>query len=73
MIRAIKAVQPLTVNVFYGDYEGGQGMISRFIVQPVGDEHVRWLPTVGHHWNIDRPDPRWRPAGTGTWPRPGLP
>jgi hypothetical protein len=62
VIRAIKAAQPLTVDVYYGDYEGGQGMVSRFIIQPVGDDHVRWLPTVGHHWNIDRPDPRWRPG-----------
>jgi hypothetical protein len=61
VIRAIKAAQPLTVDVMYGDYEGGQGMISRFIMQPVGDD-VRWLTTVGHHWNIDRPDPRWRPG-----------
>lgn len=52
---------PPTVDVFYGDYEGGQGMISRFTMQPVGDADVRWLTTVGPHWNVDRPDPRWRP------------
>jgi len=62
VIRAIKASQPLTVDVYYGDYEGGQGMISRFIIQPVGGNDVRWLATVGHHWNVDRPDPRWRPG-----------
>jgi hypothetical protein len=71
VIRAIKAAQPLTVDVFYGDYEGGQGMISRFTIQPVGDGDVRWRTTVGHHWNIDRPDPRWR-SGRGTWPSGGL-
>ena len=62
VIRVIKAAQPITIDILYGDYEGGQLMISRFIMQPVGNDDVRWLATVGHHWNIDRPDPRWRPG-----------
>ena len=62
VIRAIKAAQPLTIDILYGDYEGGQGMISRFTMRPVGGDDVRWLTQVGHHWNIDRPDPRWRPS-----------
>ena len=53
---AIKARQPVTVDLLYGDYEGGQRVISRFAVIPVGDD--RWLPTVSRHWNLDRPDPR---------------
>jgi hypothetical protein len=43
-------------DVRVGDYEGGQRVISRFAVIPVGDD--RWLATVSRHWNIDRPDPR---------------
>jgi hypothetical protein len=45
-----------TVDLLYGDYEGGQRVISRFAVIPVGDD--RWLATVSRHWNLDRPDPR---------------
>ena len=35
--EAIKARQPVTVDVLYGDYEGGQRMISRFLMQPGTD------------------------------------
>jgi hypothetical protein len=27
----------VTVDVLYGDYEGGQRLISRFLMQPRGD------------------------------------
>jgi hypothetical protein len=57
MLEAIKASQPLTVDVLYGDHEGGQRAVSRFQLRPVGDEG-RWLVSVVHHWNLDRPDPR---------------
>jgi hypothetical protein len=53
---AVAGHQPMTVELLYGDYEGGQRVISRFAVIPVGDD--RWLATVSRHWNIDRPDPR---------------
>ncbi len=53
---AVTGHQPMTVELLYGDYEGGQRVISRFAVIPVGDD--RWLATVSRHWNIDRPDPR---------------
>ena len=45
-----------TVDLLYGDAEGGQRVISRFAIIPIGDD--RWLATVSRHWNIDRPDPR---------------
>jgi hypothetical protein len=41
--------------VLYGDHEGGQRVISRFIVTP-HDE--RWLASVARYWNLDRKDPR---------------
>jgi hypothetical protein len=54
--RAIRAREYLTVDILYGDAEGGQRMISRFSLIPVGDEE--WLAAVSRHWNLDRPDPR---------------
>jgi len=53
---AITGRRPMTVDLLYGDYEGGQRVISRFAVIPVGED--RWLATVARHWNLDRPDPR---------------
>jgi hypothetical protein len=46
----------LTVDLLYGDYEGGQRVISRFLMRP-GREDT-WLLSVTRHWNVDRPDPR---------------
>jgi len=54
--EAIEARRPITVDLLYGDYEGGQRMISRFALMPSsGDD---WLVSVGRHWNLDRPEPR---------------
>jgi hypothetical protein len=53
----VKARRPVTVDVLYGDYEGGQRLISRFTLQPRGDSGP-WIVSVSHHWNLDRPDPR---------------
>lgn len=47
---------PLTLDILYGDHQGGQRTISRFVLNPVGDG--KWLATVGRHWNLDQPDPR---------------
>ena len=52
---AIVERRPFIVDVLYGDQEGGQRVVSRFIVTPVGDN---WYTQTGRHWNIDRPDPR---------------
>ena len=54
--KAIANREPLTVDLLYGDYEGGQRVISRFLMRP-GREDA-WLLSVIHHWNVDRPDPR---------------
>jgi hypothetical protein len=50
------AGQPVTIDLMYGDHEGGQRMISRFALTmtPKGS----WLAVVGRHWNLDRPNPR---------------
>jgi hypothetical protein len=55
-VKAVTAREPVTVDLLYGDYEGGQRVISRFLLRPVGDG--RWITSVTHHWNVDRPDPR---------------
>jgi hypothetical protein len=58
-IAAVRTGEPLTIDVLYGDHEGGQRAISRFMLRPFGSEDERvWLTNVVRHWNIDRPDPR---------------
>jgi hypothetical protein len=59
-IAAVRSREMLTIDVLYGDHEGGQRAISRFTLQPHGDadQDPVWLGSVVRHWNIDRPDPR---------------
>ena len=57
-VAAVRAREMLTIDVLYGDHEGGQRAISRFTLQPRGDDDPVWLASVVRHWNIDRPDPR---------------
>jgi len=54
--KAIEAREGITINLLDGDVEGGQRVISRFVLQPVGDD--AWLATIGRHGNLDHPDPR---------------
>ena len=54
--QAISARAPLTIDILYGDFEGGQRSITRFSLLPVGD--TAWLTAAGRHWNLDRPPPR---------------
>jgi hypothetical protein len=54
---AIEARTSLTVDVLYGDHEGGQRTISRFAMRP-RDNDDGWIASVSRHWNVDRPDPR---------------
>jgi hypothetical protein len=58
--KDIEEVEPFTVELLYGDHEGGQRTITRFGMIPyrADDETVRWYPSVALHWNLDRPDPR---------------
>ena len=59
--RAVEALQTIGVDILYGDFEGGQRVISRFMLTPKErDGIVRWYASVGRHWNVDRPDPRER-------------
>lgn len=54
--QAINARNVLTVDLLYGDHEGGQRTISRFALIPRTDGG--WMCTVGRHWNLDTKDPR---------------
>jgi hypothetical protein len=54
--EAAEAPRPVTIDLRYGDHEGGQRMISRFSLTPM--PNGSWLAGVGRHWNLDRADPR---------------
>ena len=56
LLRALAERRPFTIDLLYGDQEGGQRTISRFTVLPTTDDG--WFCQVGRHWNVDRPDPR---------------
>ena len=59
--RAVEAPQRMAVDILYGDFEGGQRVISRFLLSPREvDDELRWFASVGRHWNVDRPQPRER-------------
>jgi hypothetical protein len=46
----------VTVDLLYGDHEGGQRVISPFALIPREDGD--WPAQAGRHWNMDRADPR---------------
>jgi hypothetical protein len=52
---AIEASEPLVISVLYGDFEGGQRVISQFILR---HERERCLVSAGRHFQLDQPDPR---------------
>ena len=54
--KAVTAREQMTIDVLYGDHEGGQRVITRFSIIPRGEDV--WLLSAGRHWNVDRPDPR---------------
>ena len=56
MCEAVQVHRQLTVELLYGDHEGGQRMVSRFALG--SGDGITWLASVGRHWNLDRPDPR---------------
>lgn len=45
------------VDVLYSDAEGGQRIVSRYSMNPAGDDG--WLVAAGRHWNVDGVDPRY--------------
>jgi hypothetical protein len=55
-LSALRQREPFTIDLLYGDQQGGQRTISRYTVMP--DHEDGWYGQVGRHWNVDRPDPR---------------
>jgi hypothetical protein len=55
VLEAIADRERITVEILYGDAEGGQRTITRFAFTPVDNG---WLCGASRHWNLDRPDPR---------------
>jgi hypothetical protein len=56
--EAFDAGATITVDLLYGDHEGGQMAISRFILTQ--EEDGQWRPGVVRHWSLEGPEPRTR-------------
>jgi hypothetical protein len=60
--EAIATRTGMSIDILYGDHEGGQRTITRFYVSPraqsADDEHWLWMCATARHWNLDRDDPR---------------
>jgi hypothetical protein len=46
----------ITIDLLYGDQEGGQRTVSRFTLMPM--ETGQPIASVSRHWYLDRSDPR---------------
>jgi len=62
--KAVASRGQMTVDLLYGDHEGGQRVITRFGLYPKPEDRAAegWILSAGRYWNVDRPDPRDRPA-----------
>jgi hypothetical protein len=49
--EAIRTSGRVTVDLLYGDHEGGQPAITRFVLLP--GERDRWRCDVTRHWSLD--------------------
>ena len=64
MTAALDAHDMVQIDLLYGDHEGGQRTIARFVLRPWregegDDEHVIGKrAVVMRYWNLDREDPR---------------
>ncbi len=60
--EAIRAGSGLTIDILYGDHEGGQRTVTRFFISPrthaAVEEPWLWFCSTARHWNLDRDDPR---------------
>lgn len=56
---APSAGESVTIELLYGDQEGGQRAISRFALLPHEvDGRQVWITAVSRHWHLDRAAPR---------------
>ena len=56
--RAVAGHESVFIDLMYGDQEGGQRTISRFLVSQDPADPDAWLCGVVRHWFLDREDPR---------------
>ena len=56
LAESFAAGETLMIELLYGDHEGGQRTISRFIATHHDDG--RWRARVVRHWPLEAPDPR---------------
>lgn len=54
--EAVAEPDTLTIDLLYGDHEGGQRTITRFVLQP--GEGSAWPVRVLRHWRVEGVDPR---------------
>jgi hypothetical protein len=55
-VRVIDERETFSIDLLYGDQDGGQRTISRCTVLPSSDGG--WFSQIARHWNVDRADPR---------------
>ena len=55
LLAAVTGHERLTLDVLYGDHEGGQRSIARFVLAPIQDGY---LCSMSRHWYLDQPHPR---------------
>jgi hypothetical protein len=60
LYKAVTAGEPVSIELMYGDNEGGQRTITRFTLMQhqAEDGQMLWLTAAGRHWNLDRAAPR---------------
>ena len=54
--HALAERESISIDLLYGDHEGGQHSVSRFVMLPTDDG--RWLCNVVFHWTVESADPR---------------
>jgi hypothetical protein len=62
LLEAAREGIGVSIEILYGDHEGGQRTITRFFVSPrthpSDDDSWPWTCSTSRHWNLDRADPR---------------
>jgi hypothetical protein len=58
---AMRSRSRISIDLIYGDYEGGQRTIARIGLTKDDDERADYRADVGRYWNVDGIDPRDRP------------
>ncbi|MGH2871967.1 MAG: hypothetical protein ACRDL5_05845 [Solirubrobacteraceae bacterium] len=57
VLAALRAGGLVQVDLLYGDHEGGQRTIVRFLLSPWADAEA-WRAVAINYWNVDGDDPR---------------